>query len=71
MVQLVLPLRKETEYVPFENIQLPITTSALDFVEARYGENWRIPDPTFVYPKLGDVNYIERPDKIGIITRFK
>lgn len=71
VVQLILPLRKETEYVPFETIQLPITTSALDFVEARYGENWRIPDPTFVYPKLGDVNYIERPDKLGLITRFK
>ena len=67
-IQVPLPLSKEVEYVPFENIELPITKSAIGFVSTRYGEGWRVPDPTFVWPKIGDVAYTERPDWIGVIS---
>lgn len=67
-IQVPLPLSKEVEYVPFENISLPITKSAIGFVSTRYGEGWRVPDPTFVWPKIGDVRYIERPDWTGVVS---
>ena len=66
-LQLFLPMDKEVEYVPFETIKLPITKSAMDFVETRYGKNWRIPDPSFVYPMPGFSKYSYREDKVGIL----
>ena len=68
VLQIPLPVSRETEYLPFENTTLPVTKSALDFVEARYGKNWRVPDPTFVWPKIGDASYIEHPDWLGVIS---
>lgn len=69
-LQLMLPLEKKVKYVPFENISLPVPVNALDFLEARYGKNWRVPDPTFVYPKMGEVLFSYRYDKKGIMTLF-
>lgn len=69
-LQLFLPMEREVEYLPFESIKLPVTKSALDFVETRYGKNWRIPDPTFVYPKPGYSDYMYREDKLGIESEF-
>lgn len=66
-LQLKLPISKTVEYIPFLTIEVPIFTNATEFLEARYGQNWRIPDPTFVYPKMGDVLYEPRYDKVGII----
>lgn len=67
-LQLMLPLEREIKYVPFENINVPVPVNALEFIEARYGKNWRIPDPTFVYPKMGEVLFAYRYDKKGIMT---
>jgi hypothetical protein len=65
-----LPMDKDVEYVQFESIKLPVTKSALRFVETRYGENWRIPDPTFVYPKPGYSKYDYLEGKIGVVTNY-
>lgn len=69
-LQLMLPLEKEVKYVPFESISLPVPVNALDFLEARYGKNWRVPDPTFVYPKMGEALFSCRYDKKGIMISF-
>lgn len=69
-LQLILPLSREIEYITFENIQMPIPKNAEAFLEARYGKNWRIPDPTFVYPKMGEALFKIWNDKIGIITHI-
>lgn len=66
-IQLFLPLDRETKYVQFENITVPAICNAEEFLEARYGKSWRIPDPTFVYPKMGDVSCAYREDKLGKI----
>jgi len=66
-VQMFLPLAHETKYVPFETTQVPVPVDAENFLEARYGKTWRVPDPTFVYPRLGDVSCKFREDKLGII----
>ena len=68
-VQLYLPMSRRTHYIDFEYITIPVIDNALEFIEARYGKNWRIPDPTFVYPKMGDVLCDYRKDKLGIITK--
>lgn len=61
------PVSKRTRYVPFENTSLPVMDTALAFIEDHYGPNWRIPDPTFKYPRTG-VNRYEIPeDKLAII----
>ena len=70
-IQLILPFSYEVERIPFESLFLPVVTNRLDFVEARYGKNWRIPDPTFVYPKMGDVKCKYRSDKLTKILVWK
>ena len=69
VVEFEVPFTKQTEMVPFDGIEVPITKSAEGFVVARYGINWRIPDPTFVYPQPGVVGNVERPDKLAVKTR--
>ncbi len=66
-IQLMLPLDKKVKYVPFLGIYVPIPINAIEFLEARYGQSWRIPDPTFVYPKMGDAQVEYRKDKMGKI----
>lgn len=68
-IQLFLPLSRQTVYTDFHSIQVPVTDNAIEFIEARYGKSWRIPDPTFVYPKMGDVSCTYHEDKVGIITK--
>lgn len=70
-IQLILPVSKETTRVKFENLNLPVITNYIEFLEARYGKEWKIPDPTFVYPKMGDVKCKYRKDKITKITIWK
>lgn len=67
-IQLILPLDVQVRYIPFLGINVPIPINAIEFLVARYGENWRIPDPTFVYPKMGDARVEYRRDKIGRIV---
>ncbi len=66
VVEFDLPLAHDREEVPFEDITVPITKSAEGFVVARYGTTWRIPDPTFVYPRPGVVGNRERNDKLAV-----
>lgn len=70
-IQLILPFSREVVRVPFESLYLPTIKNSIDFVEARYGKNWRIPDPTFVYPKMGDVKCKYRSDKLTKILVWK
>ena len=70
VLKTLLPMAKEVEYVPFESIRMPITRQAMDFVVEYYGPSWRVPDPSFVYPRKGETNYEECPDKLGILTQF-
>lgn len=67
-IQLILPYSKETERIPFYNLRLPVIKNRIEFLEARYGKNWRIPDPTFVYPKMGDAKCNYRKDKTAKIV---
>lgn len=67
-MQVWLPLNFENpNYVDFESIKAPIPSNAMDFIKERYGANWAIPDPSFVYPKPGCSRYEYRKDKIGIV----
>lgn len=70
VLQVHLPLSKETEYVPFESIEEPVTKSALAFIEEYYGKNWRTPDPGFTYPRLGETRYEEPEGKVGKIINY-
>lgn len=70
-IQLILPYAQETERIRFENIFLPAITNRIEFLEARYGKNWKIPDPTFVYPKMGDVKCNYRHDKLTKLIIWK
>lgn len=65
-----LPFGMETEYVPFEDRSYAITKDALAFVEECYGPHWRIPDPTFVYPRPGETFYYEMPGKVGVLRKY-
>ncbi|HBV82101.1 MAG TPA: hypothetical protein DEB74_04735 [Lachnospiraceae bacterium] len=65
-IQLILPFSQKTKTASFHNLSLPIIENDIEFLEARYGENWRIPDPTFVYPKMGDAKCAYRSDKLAI-----
>ncbi|MCM1030189.1 MAG: LicD family protein [Oscillibacter sp.] len=67
-VQLFLPYSTMTHRVPFHSLLLPIIDNALDFIVERYGSNWRIPDPTFVYPKMGDTRCEYRRDKRAVLS---
>lgn len=66
-LKLILPLSKKVKYVPFEDLYLPIPENSIEFIEARYGKRWQIPDPTFVYPKMGDALFEYCHDKVGIV----
>lgn len=66
-----LPFGMETERVPFEDRSYCVTKDALDFVRQCYGPHWRIPDPTFVYPRKGETFYYDMPGKIGVLTKYK
>lgn len=63
------PMSKQMHYVPFENTSLPIMETAVAFVEDHYGPNWRIPDPTFRYPRIGENRYEIPEDKIAIVHK--
>lgn len=69
-IQLFLPMSREITYTQFESIQVPIPVNAIEFLEARYGQNWRTPDPTFVYPKMGDVKCAYRTDKTAVYKKY-
>lgn len=68
--RIFLPMSKELERVPFEKSSFMVTKDALGFVEGYYGPNWRIPDPTFVYPRKGETYYEDRPDKLAILKEY-
>ena len=70
VVEYDVPFSPVTERLPFENITLPVTTTAEGFVVARYGLDWRIPDPTFVYPRPGVSGNRDRDDKICTVCKF-
>lgn len=70
VLKTLLPLRKQTERVPFEGIEVSVTIDALAFIKEYYGPSWRTPDPSFVYPRKGETNYEELPEKIGIIKKY-
>lgn len=70
VLKTLLPVTKKTHYVPFENIEMPVMDTAMEFVADYYGPGWRVPDPTFVYPRKGETNYEEMPGKLGVITSF-
>ena len=70
-IQLILPFSRDVERITFESLSLPVIKNRIDFLEARYGKNWRIPDPTFVYPKMGDVRCNYRSDKLTKILVWK
>ena len=69
MVEFEVPFSHETVIVPFDSIEIPVTKSAEGFVVARYGLDWRTPDPTFVYPRPGVSGNVERPDKLAVKTK--
>ena len=69
VLKTLLPITKSTHYVPFESIEMPVMDCAMDFVVDYYGPGWRVPDPTFVYPRKGETNYEECPDKLGVISK--
>ena len=71
VLKTLLPVTKETQYVPFETLRLSVFRTALDFVQDYYGPGWRVPDPTFVYPRKGESNYEELPGKLGILKRYR
>ena len=66
VVDFEVPFAKACTEVPFESIRIPVTESAEGFVVARYGLDWRIPDPTFVYPRPGVVGNRELPGKLAV-----
>ena len=66
VVDFDLPFSHETVEVPFEDTLLPITKTAEGFVVARYGLDWRIPDPTFVYPRPGVVGNRFHDDLLAV-----
>jgi len=68
--RIFLPMRKELESIPFENSSFMVTKDALGFIEGYYGPNWRVPDPTFVYPRKGETPYEDRPDKLAILKEY-
>ena len=70
VVEFDLPFAPRTERIPFETITLPATVTAEGFVVARYGLNWRIPDPTFVYPQPGVVGNRDRDDKFCKVVKL-
>lgn len=70
VLKTLLPLSKETERVQFEDTTISVTRDALAFVKEYYGPGWRVPDPTFVYPRKGETNYEEMPSKLGILHRI-
>ncbi len=65
-----LPISKQTIHTKFEDKEFPITVDAEAFLAGDYGPNWRIPDPTFVYPRKGELVYEELSDKKTVITEF-
>lgn len=68
--RIFLPMGKDVERIPFENISLMVTKDAMEFIEGYYGPNWRTPDPTFVYPRKGETSYEDRPEKLAIIKEY-
>ena len=66
VVEFEVPFSHETVNVPFESTVMPVTKSAEGFVVARYGLDWRTPDPTFVYPRPGVSGNHDRDDKIAV-----
>lgn len=69
--KLPLPMSKETEDTAFEDRTYQVTKDAMNFIVAHYGPGWKVPDPTFVYPRKGENEYIEMPGKIAIIKNWK
>ena len=57
----------DVEYIDFENIKLPVTVNAIKVLLETYGKDWKIPDPSMVYPKMGPGINILLKDKIGIV----
>ncbi|MBQ9549119.1 MAG: LicD family protein [Bacteroidales bacterium] len=71
VLKTLLPVAKETEYLPFGGIRARAIKSALAFVQEYYGPGWRTPDPSFVYPRKGETNYEELPDKLGVVKPLR
>lgn len=71
MLKYHLPVSKKTEYIAFEDRKYQATVDAMSFVEEYYGPNWRIPDPTFVYPRKGETVYDEMPGKTAILKSYR
>lgn len=70
-VQLILPFSKETERIPFENIMLPAINNREDFIEAKYGKNWRIPTTDYEYTDMGEGIRKNREDKVTKVIIWK
>ncbi len=70
-IQLGLPFSKETERIPFESISLPAIVNRYDFLLAKYGKNWRIPDASYEYTQMGDGFCKPRPDKLTKVLVWK
>ena len=70
VVEFDVPLSSDTERLPFEDIQVPVTKTAEGFVVARYGLDWRVPDPTFVYPRPGVSGNRDRDDKFCTPVKY-
>lgn len=66
-----LPISKKTEYIPFEDRKYQVTSDAMAFVVEYYGPGWRVPDPTFVYPRKGETVYDEMPGKTAILKFYR
>ena len=57
----MLPVSHKIIYTDFSGLSLPIPENFAEFLECRYGHEYMIPDPTFVYPKK------YRYDKLGVV----
>lgn len=70
-VQLLLPYSKITERIPFESIDLPAIINRNDFILAKYGDNWRKPDPSYEYTNMREGFCKFRPDKVTKVLVWK
>ena len=66
-LQLMLPVSHKIIYTDFSGLSLPIPENFAEFLECRYGHEYMIPDPTFVYPKMGSQPHKYRYDKLGVV----
>lgn len=67
--RLELPVKREIQYVPFENLLLPIPVNAEEILAFRYGKDYMIPNPKWDVQSYND-HIVEWSEKDGIYEYF-